>query len=310
MTATAKPPVTAADMVARLRRHYLPPQPLPGGMFAAEVGLNGQSAVRRCDAIYIGFTSASGRGMVGHEIKVSRGDWLAELNQPHKADFWSDACHSFYVVAPSVDVVRPTEVPHGWGLMVINPRTTTRLDIAVRADRKPDHSPPWLAVRSVMSSWDYQRRTDESRARETVRDDVRRELEQEQSKRAARRGLDGEAGRIQRIIAEVHRLQRQTAGGYAMAPTDEMVIAALLEASAVRSAAQNINWHLDGMLTALHDPLTRVAEEYETVKKARALAQALVDTPVRPDPPVDTPTQEELTDGHTTPPSTDDPTLL
>lgn len=306
MTAAAKPAMTASDLVARLRRHYLPPQPLPGGMFAAEVGLNGQTAVRRCDAVYVGFTASSGRGMVGHEIKVSRGDWLAELRQPHKADFWADACHSFYVVAPSVEVVKPTEVPHGWGLMVVNPRTTTRLDVVVKADRKPDHQPPWLAIRSVMSSWDVQRRNQEAQARATVKDDVRRELEQEQAGRA-KRGLDGEAGHLQGILTELRRQQRTV--GYPQSPTDEEVVAALLDATAVRAAAQNIRWQLGGMLTTLSEPLTRVAAEYETVKQAHVLAQRLASTPpTRPDPPVDTPTQEELPDGQTTPPFT--PTLL
>lgn len=310
MTAAAKPAMTASDLVARLRRHYLPPQPLPGGMFTAEVGLNGQAAVRRCDAVYVGFTASSGRGMVGHEIKVSRGDWLAELRQPHKADFWADACHSFYVVAPSIEVVKPTEVPHGWGLMVVNPRTTTRLDVVVKADRKPDHQPPWLAIRSVMSSWDVQRRNQEAQARATMKDDVRRELEQEQAGRA-KRGLDGEAGRLQGILAEVRRHQRLL--GYPQSPTDEEVIAALLDATTMRSAARNIGWQLSGLVSTLADPMARLAAEHEVVQRARQLADRLAalrpgESPPQPDPPVDTPTQEELPDGQATPPFT--PTLL
>jgi hypothetical protein len=141
--------MTAKELLARLRRHYLPPQPMPGGIFVHEVAFNGAQG-SRCDAIYVGFTSASGRRLVGHEIKVSRADWRHELDQPGKADAWHDQCHEWWIVAPSTEVVPPAELPAGWGLMVPNPRTKTRMDKIVRAEVKKIQ-PSWNAVRSVMA---------------------------------------------------------------------------------------------------------------------------------------------------------------
>lgn len=96
---TAVKPVRAADLLTRLQRHYIKPgEVLPGGVFVPEVGVNG-GVQSRCDAIYVGFTSTSGRQLVGHELKVSRADWQHELDQAGKADFWHDNTHQWYVAA-------------------------------------------------------------------------------------------------------------------------------------------------------------------------------------------------------------------
>ena len=49
----------------------------------------------------------------GHEVKVSRSDWLAELRDPTKADAWRRYCDRWWLVAPR-DVVRD-DLPDGWG---------------------------------------------------------------------------------------------------------------------------------------------------------------------------------------------------
>jgi hypothetical protein len=72
----------------------------------------------------------------GHELKVSRADWLSELDQVHKADEWWSHCHRWWVVASDPSVVKPEELPEGWGLMIPNPRTKTRMDVVVKASTK------------------------------------------------------------------------------------------------------------------------------------------------------------------------------
>lgn len=150
---------TTQDLLALLRHHYIAettdPHARAGGVFAHEVSPNGAwggPGARRADALYAGFTSSSGRILVGHELKVSRADWRAELAKVGKADQWADACHQWWIVAPSTDVVPPEELPAGWGLM-LPPRSSRgrRMQIAVRAETKPDHTPPWWAVRSFMA---------------------------------------------------------------------------------------------------------------------------------------------------------------
>lgn len=148
---------TTADLLGRLERHYIKPgQGLPGGIFVPEVGQNGSSgAGSRCDAIYVGFTSTSGRLLVGHEIKVSRADWLNELSHPGKSDAWADQCHEWWLVVPDPSIVHDGELPAGWGLMTPSRRTTTRLQVHTKADRKPPgHVPSWDAVRSIMARQD------------------------------------------------------------------------------------------------------------------------------------------------------------
>ncbi len=71
--------MNASALTERLRRHYLPRPDQPGGIFLPECGLNnGYAQQRRCDALHIGFTSTTGRVLRGHEIKVTRADWLTE----------------------------------------------------------------------------------------------------------------------------------------------------------------------------------------------------------------------------------------
>jgi hypothetical protein len=154
-TADSSARTLTADLLARLDRHYIKPgEAYPGGVFIPEVGWNGGTANSRCDAIYVGFTGSSGRLLIGHEVKVTRADWRRELDHPGKADAWADQCHAWYVVAPSTAVVKPEELPHGWGLLTINPRTTVRLDVTVKAAVHADRAPSWDAVRSVLSRAD------------------------------------------------------------------------------------------------------------------------------------------------------------
>lgn len=146
---------TTAELLALLHRHYIKPGAnLPGGVFLHEVGGNGSwGASSRADALYIGFTSSSGRILVGHELKVSRSDWLSELNKAGKADQWADQCHQWWLVVSDPGIVHDGELPHGWGLMVPG-KSRTRMDIRVPAVTKPDHTPSWDAMRSIVARSD------------------------------------------------------------------------------------------------------------------------------------------------------------
>jgi hypothetical protein len=156
----------AQSLIERLGRHYVPPG-RGGGLFVPEVGTNDSGATgSRCDAVYVGFTSSSGRIVIGHEVKASRPDWLHELDQPGKADFWHDNTHAWYVVAPAPSIVRVEELPPGWGLLLPNPRSRTRFEVAAKADVREDLRPSWLAVRSIMARLDtlHRQALDDARA--------------------------------------------------------------------------------------------------------------------------------------------------
>lgn len=181
--ATEPPPKqrSTADtkyLLAQLERHYIKPgENQPGGIFVPEVSVNGGwGAGRRVDAIYVGFTAASGRMMIGHELKVSRSDWLHELDQLTKADAWAEQCHEWWIVALP-GIVKREELPAEWGLMEPPSRARGRkMRIVKPAQRFADRQPSWDACRSVYARWDTlranaildARRTAEEQAREQI----------------------------------------------------------------------------------------------------------------------------------------------
>jgi hypothetical protein len=136
--------VDTKELTARLERHYIRTgDPLPGGVFLREINAPGDAVTkalgtrtRRCDALYMGFTATKGRLLEGHEIKVSRADWLHELNDAHKADWWFEHTHRWWVVVADEKIVAPGELPPGWGLIVPGPRANSRLRVAVQADTR------------------------------------------------------------------------------------------------------------------------------------------------------------------------------
>ncbi|MGB0972523.1 MAG: hypothetical protein ACPGVG_16420 [Mycobacterium sp.] len=194
------PELTTRELLARLERHYIKPgAPLPGGIFLPEVGWNGRSG-GGCDAIYVGFTSTSGRILVGHELKVSRADWLCELNKPGKSDAWADQCHEWWLVVSDPGIVQDGELPAGWGLMV--PGTSkTRMRVIQKPDRRPRiHCPSWEAVRSIMARQDTLR----AQAISDVRGRARNDLHAENQQR-----IEDEVARRMRAVPDARRLADQ-----------------------------------------------------------------------------------------------------
>jgi hypothetical protein len=171
-----------------LRRHYIKPGPLPGGVFIPECGQNGGTgAGSRADALYVGFTSTSGRLLVGHELKVSRADWRRELDLAGKADFWADNCHQWWIVAPGPEVVPKEEIPHGWGLLYPG-KSKTRMQVIVKAETRPHVVPSWQAVRSIMARLDTLRAASDAQVHRAALEKARQVAKDEADARAAYEG--------------------------------------------------------------------------------------------------------------------------
>lgn len=60
----------------------------------------------------------SSQAMHGHEVKVSRADWLAELRDPTKSERIKRYCNFWWLVIPDASIVKPGELPEDWGLLV------------------------------------------------------------------------------------------------------------------------------------------------------------------------------------------------
>ncbi|MBU8820467.1 hypothetical protein KL864_31830 [Mycolicibacterium goodii] len=149
---------SAAELLDMLRRHHGltgPADAWAGGILVHEVSPNGSmagEATRRADAVFVGFTAASGRCLVGYELKTSRDDWRRELARgAQKADGWADQCHEWWIVVSDPAIVRDGELPQGWGLMSPPTGGGHRMTVHVKAHRKSGHTPSWDAVRAIMS---------------------------------------------------------------------------------------------------------------------------------------------------------------
>lgn len=198
------------DLLARLQRHYIKPsEALPGGVFLPECGWNGQGGISQCDALYVGFTSSSGRILIGHELKISRADWLRELAKPGKADDWADQCHEWWLVVSDPAIVHPGELPAGWGLMSPG-RSKTRLLAHVTAERRPrDHRPSWDAVRAIMARQDTLRANAIAAAKQKANQDAQAEVRKQVEAEVSRRqGITPEVERARSLVATIQARRR------------------------------------------------------------------------------------------------------
>src|SRR5579872_7207544 len=81
-------------------------------------GTGWKRSARTADAIAMSLWPSRGLHLYGFEVKVDRGDWLRELNDPAKAEDIFAFCDFWYVVAPA-GIVERAELPKTWGLMEI-----------------------------------------------------------------------------------------------------------------------------------------------------------------------------------------------
>lgn len=206
---------TTTALLERLERHYIKPdaQGYAGGVFIPECGVNGAwGAGSRADALYVGFTSASGRTLVGHEVKVSRADWRRELDKAGKADAWADNCHAWWIVAPHRDIVPVEELPYGWGLMLPSPRSVNRMKIEVPAIVHADRVPAWEATRSIMARLDTLTRQQLHDVRREANDKIHAEVERLDAIRAEQAQRAGLPADVQRRLAALDRLENLLGG--------------------------------------------------------------------------------------------------
>ena len=238
---------TTANLMGLLERHYLRPSDrLPAGVFLPEVGWNGYDQSSRCDALFIGFTSASGRLLVGHEVKASRADWLRELAKPGKADGWADQCHQWWLVtAPGV--VQAGELPEGWGLMVPGPRTRMKI---ITAATTRNVTPSWDVSRSIVARLNTIHRSGETASLTRMRAELQAGFEDQVAREVARRTATVKGSEELRTLVERY----ETALGGTLtdatyAHGDSFTEAELAEAAVIvrrRRAANRATQNLQG----------------------------------------------------------------
>lgn len=106
---------TAYQVVEALRPSY------PSGSYAfmTEVGNStGFKCSRHADVVVMALWPSRGLEITGMEVKVSRTDWVKELNSPEKAEVIFEKCDKWFLVVGDENIVKDGELPVGWGLMV------------------------------------------------------------------------------------------------------------------------------------------------------------------------------------------------
>lgn len=159
---------TAQAMVELLRRHYLPDDTRPAGIFAPEIQAPG-STRRRADLIWLGCTAATGNHLVGHEIKVSRADVRTELTDLTKSDPWQRYCDRWYLVVPHLSLIEDLELPDSWGVLTPpSGRRTRSMTVHRTAPRlRPVEQSPALRTLAAWQLW--QLRDSRAAARDLTR---------------------------------------------------------------------------------------------------------------------------------------------
>jgi hypothetical protein len=114
---TEKEKITAADVIAGLKVQF----PAPAFCFLEQVADGtGARQNRWADAVAMSVWPSRGYTLDGIEVKVSRYDWLHELQQPKKSAAVQQYCNRWWIAVSDESIVQPGELPDTWGLMILN----------------------------------------------------------------------------------------------------------------------------------------------------------------------------------------------
>lgn len=106
---------TAKEVLSALRLRY----PEKEFAFLRNVGnATGGALHRWADVVVMNLWPSRGLEITGIEIKVSRQDWLNELRAPEKAESCARHCDRWYLAVGDAEIMKPGELPKGWGLLI------------------------------------------------------------------------------------------------------------------------------------------------------------------------------------------------
>lgn len=156
-------PLKTVDVYALLRKRYSAKNPGNGpryvlapevrnqagfGGYTAGMGFQ-YTALRTCDLMVMDTWESGPCRLIGHEIKVSRSDWLRELKDPEKANAFLPFVAEWWLVVGDRRIVRDGELPEGWGLLA---PAGSKLRQVVRAPRKDQPPVPTGMLAGLLRS--------------------------------------------------------------------------------------------------------------------------------------------------------------
>lgn len=252
---------TSRDMIEMLRRHYLPEGKPPAGIFAAEI--QAPLSDRRADLIWQGVTAAGGSELIGHEVKVSRADLLAELADLTKSDPWHRFCDRWYLVIPHLSLTEGLEIPPTWGILTPPSGRRTRSCTIARPAPKLNPYPkaPALLTLATWLHWRHHNAAEGRRAAEADAEQARESAAHWQRQvPAGDRHKSPQQEVVEQIVRELGGVRYGTGigeWGTEIQPSD--IVAALKDLGSIQHLADAAKRKLDSN----RDELRRMARHIE-----------------------------------------------
>lgn len=97
--------------------------------------------------LWPGYPAGKTLALHGHEVKVSRSDWLTELKDPSKAEAFRPYMHHWWLVVSDAKIVKPGELPPLWGLMALQ---GTKLRVMKQAPRIEPEPMPLIMTAALL----------------------------------------------------------------------------------------------------------------------------------------------------------------
>lgn len=263
MTKTAKKQtLNASDLRERLASKY----PAPEWVLLNEVrDSTGFEGSRSADCLALSTWPSRGCLLYGFEIKTSRADVMKELRDPRKASALSKWCDRWYLVVGRKDLIKDSELPKTWGLLVPH---GGGLKIAKEApERKPKTWPRTFVASLLRNAW---QNTPEDAA----------------LKREYQRGLDqGKAARnykAQRDAEDLEKLRKKIAKFQELSGVTVLSDTYAWEGK-LSDEATKIRAIMKSGASSYHDDMARLVLQMETL--SRSVRKNLIGHGVLPDKP-------------------------
>jgi len=268
----AAPTTTAYQIVEMLRRHYQPDNRPPAGIFAPEI--QSPCGRRRADVIWMPTTVAGGRGLHGHEIKVTRADVQVELADPTKAEPWAQYCSRWWLVVAHPALLDGLDVPEAWGVLAPPSGRRTRTMTVVRPAPPLIPIEPYRGV-AKLASWlmydQHNRLLSANLEHRTLRRDLDRlRAERDQLRASGARRDDPLTARVAKILSLV---DQATTEHHVWANADDASIAAaIVDHLATADAADAVRSAIDAAVQGVERLMDPFRHAKPAMEKAARLA--------------------------------------
>jgi hypothetical protein len=272
---------TAHTMTELLRQHYNPDGRAMGHLFMPEIGA--PDGRRRADLLVapISIAGAKANTLIGHEIKVTRSDVMAELADPTKADPWMRYCTRWYLVVADPALVEGLTIPDLWGVMAPPSGRRTRSMTILREAPKLTPDGDMSPALSRLAAFMVNRLEHVVKSAEYDRDAWKQRAERAEQREQELR-LTGAGGRVsphaKRINAIVNLIEHGKHDYKAGMPylldadvADQDIAEGILDLVRSRAIAREVRRGIDSTMREVErvlDPFRHVEKQLAAIKSA------------------------------------------